>query len=268
MVHSKRFEDLKEKEIQRLVDSLGKEEPVKGVLTDDEILQYAGNSVSASKIRLKRGIGDQSDKLKCNYSLKQLYTWLICLGFLVLLLGWWVDIRATLVIILILINVMILYPLYILYIKDYTLSEFKKSTQKNEEKNIKKALWSIKENKINKNKKNKSKNGELLLLFQSKEKIAREMIEKRFPAPQLTNTKFNAVLDNCKDIVESQIENLNALTLTEKTKYEIESRKQLIKQVIRKIDDLTNELILSEQSDIENVIDEMDDLINSIKEYK
>ena len=77
-------------------------------------------------------------------------------------------------------------------------------------------------------------------------KIAREMIEKRFPAPQITNTKFNAVLDNCKEVVEAQIKTLNALTPTEKTAYEIKSRKKLIKQVITKIDDLTNELILSE----------------------
>ena len=93
------------------------------------------------------------------------------------------------------------------------------------------------------------------------------MIEKRFPAPQLTNTKFNAVLDNCKEVVESQIEILNALTPTDKTKYEIDSRKKLIKQLIGKVDDLTNELILSEENNIEEVIDEMDNLISSVKEY-
>ena len=71
------------------------------------------------------------------------------------------------------------------------------------------------------------------------------MIEKKFPAPQMTNTKFNSVLDNCKDVVESQIEILNALTPTEKTKHEINSRKKLIKQVISKIDDLRQCLKLS-----------------------
>ena len=33
------------------------------------------------------------------------------------------------------------------------------------------------------------------------------------------------------------------------------------------IDDLTNELILSEENDIEEVIDEMDNLITSVKDY-
>ena len=104
-------------------------------------------------------------------------------------------------------------------------------------------------------------------MFESKEKIAREMIERRFPAPQMTNTKFNNVLDSCKDVVESQIEILNSITPTDKTKYEIDSRKKLIKQVIGKIDDLTNELILSEESNLEEVIENMDNLINSVKEY-
>ena len=76
------------------------------------------------------------------------------------------------------------------------------------------------------------------------------------------------MLDNCKEVVESQIKSLNALTPTEKTKYEINSRKKLIKEIISKIDDLTNELILSEENNIEEVIDDMDGLINSVKDYK
>ncbi len=75
------------------------------------------------------------------------------------------------------------------------------------------------------------------------------------------------MLDNCKEVVESQIKSLNALTPTEKTKYEINSRKKLIKEIISKIDDLTNELILSEDSNLEDVIEQMDELIGSVKEY-
>lgn len=93
------------------------------------------------------------------------------------------------------------------------------------------------------------------------------MIEKRFPAPQITNSKFNEVLNNAKEVVKSQVEILNALTPTEKTKYEIESRENSIKQLISKIDDLTNELILSEKNNFEEVIEEVNSLINSVKEY-
>ena len=141
--------------------------------------------------------------------------------------------------------------IYVMYIKDYTDPQYKPTPIKEKH---------IKEEKL-------SETDDLFLLFESKEKIAREMIEKKFPAPQLTNSKFNAVLDNCRNVVESQIEVLNALTPTEKTKHEIDSRKKLIKQLISKIDDLTNELILSEENNIEDVIEDMDNLINSVKEY-
>jgi len=141
--------------------------------------------------------------------------------------------------------------IYVMYIKDYTDPQYKPTPIKEE---------SINEEKL-------SETDDLLLLFESKEKIAREMIEKKFPAPQLTNSKFNVVLDNCRNVVESQIEILNAITSTERTKHEIDSRKKLIKQLISKIDDLTNELILSEENHIENVIDEMDNLISSVKYY-
>ena len=56
MNDDERFKEIKEKEIQRLINSLGKEEPVKGILTDDEILKYAENSKKASNIRLKRDV--------------------------------------------------------------------------------------------------------------------------------------------------------------------------------------------------------------------
>lgn len=149
------------------------------------------------------------------------------------------------------------YYIYVMHIKDYTEPEYKQITEKLDKFSSKKD----EDEKI-------SSNDELLLLFESKEKIAREMVEKKFPAPQLTNTKFNTVIDDCKKEVESQILVLNALTVTEKTKYEIESRKDLIKQLINKMDDLTNELILSDENHIEEAIEDMDDLINSVKEYE
>lgn len=68
-------------------------------------------------------------------------------------------------------------------------------------------------------------------------------------------------------MANKQVEILNALTPTEKTKYEIESRENSIKQLISKIDDLTNELILSEKNNFEEVIEEVNSLINSVKEY-
>lgn len=257
MNDDERFEELREKEIKRLTDSLGSEEPVKGILTDDEILKYAGNSVSASEIRLKRGIGNKKDKGLVNDTA---LTLLGAGGFLALVnlavFGFISDYFIGKVLFFLTIAIIIGYYSYIMYIKDYTDPQYK-IIESNENKTSSELIEEPKT----------STNDDLLLLFESKEKIAREMIERRFPAPQMTNTKFNSVLDNCKDVVESQIEILDALTPTEKTKYEIASRKKLIKQLISKVDDLTNELILSEENNIEDVIDEMDNLISSVKVY-
>lgn len=254
MNDEERFEELRENEINRLIESGGSTNPIKGILTDDEILKYAGNSEEASRIRLKRGIGTFGDKLEIH-------------GIIIFMMWmpWgliFVGITASYayfdpnIISIILFSIALLifvgYPIYALFIKDYVEPQYKQNLIHEEKQN--------EEPKI-------TTNNDLLLLFESKEKIAREMIERRFPAPQMTNTKFNSVLDNSKEVVESQIKILDALTPTEKTKYEIGSRKKLIKQVISKIDDLTNELILSEENNIEEVIDDMDNLINSVKEY-
>lgn len=252
-----RFQELKEKEIQRLINEEGKANPVKGILTDDEILKYAGDSRTASEIRLKRGIGTQSDK---SWLHDDMYVGIIIGGMVLFFLGIVGFTLNNFVVILLFFLILFFivgYYIYVMHIKDYTEPEYKQITEKLDKFSSKKD----EDEKI-------SSNDELLLLFESKEKIAREMVEKKFPAPQLTNTKFNTVIDDCKKEVESQILVLNALTVTEKTKYEIESRKDLIKQLINKMDDLTNELILSDENHIEEAIEDMDDLINSVKEYE
>lgn len=226
-------------------------EPKPGLLSDDEILMYAPESKEASRIRLKRGKGNQSDKTTVNgdliYALSISLIFLFMFSLFAILFD---NLVVKILFLLILIGIIGSY-IYVMYIKDYTELQYKQNlTQKK----------SIKEEKL-------SDNDNLFLLFESKEKIARDMIEKKFPAPQLTNSKFNGILDKCRDVVEFQVEILNALTPTEKTKPEIDSRKKLIKQLINKIDDLTNELILSEENDIEDVIDEMDKLISTVKDY-
>ena len=274
MDDDKRFQEIKEKEITRLTtpvtykkvrfgadeaydcegnrirefkDGIPIIEPKKGLLSNEEILKYAPYSEEASKIRLKQGHGGFNDKLKV-YGVAIFIIGLF--GFYAVFFGFMYSGFVGFIILILILAVII----YLLFIRDSKYKSKKQPTNKVIE-------YSKDESKI-------SYNDDLLLLFNSKVKITREMIEKRFPAPQMTNTKFNSVLDNCKNVVESQIEILNTITPTEKTKYEIESRKKLIKQVISKIDDLTNELILSEENNLENVIEDMDNLINSVKDYE
>lgn len=269
MSDDENFQELKEREIKRLTSPLthtkskwgvphvydcegnpvngngnGKYilEPNNVLLSHEEIIKYAPDSVEASRSRLKLGIGRFSDKLKV-YS--ETLVMVAIFGFMAIMLPIAISYYIS-IIMFILILIGVIYFLFIHDFTDHTIEENVKSIDTEPK---------------------ASTNDDLLLLFESKEKIAREMIERRFPAPQLTNAKFNSVLDSCKEVVESQVEILNAITPTDKTKYEIASRKKLIKQVISKVDDLTNELILSEESNLEDVIDEMDNLINSVKDY-
>ena len=228
-------------------------EPNNQILSNEEILKYAPRSNEASKVRLKMGIADLNDKIKIYW---RKLIWIFPIALLLAIFGFSYSFNLGIALIISVILCLVFF-LFIYDFKDEDISDNVKVPKVHINDSYK---TSIKEN-------NMSSNDELLLLFESKEKIAREMIEKKFQAPQITNSKFNGVLDECHDVVVSQIEILNALTPTDKTKFEIESRKKLIKQVISKIDDLTNELILSEESNLEVVIEEMDNLINSVKEY-
>lgn len=224
-------------------------QPNINLLSSEEILKYAPYSKEASRIRLKMGIGSLNDKLELWFV--HIFC-LVGLGIIISMFGFFYSFNLGIAFVISL----ILCVLFFFFVYDFKDDNFNETIE----------TPIVKHNNLVTSK--ISNYDDLRLLFASKEKIAREMIEKRFPSPQMTNAKFNSVLDDCKDVVESQIRILDALTTTEKTKYEIESRKKLIQQVINKIDDLTNELILSEENNLEVVIEEMDDLINSVKDYK
>ena len=57
--------DLKQKEIKRLIENPGSNDPNTALLTDDEILKYSPNSYRALTIKYKRAKG--LEKLKVDY---------------------------------------------------------------------------------------------------------------------------------------------------------------------------------------------------------
>ena len=106
------IQELKEKEIKRLTTPLthtknktfdcegnlietsfwnGKPflEPKKWILTDDEILIYAGESKEASRIRLKRGEGNFNDKLKIYDSYLLIELLIFLPGFTLIAFSFW-----------------------------------------------------------------------------------------------------------------------------------------------------------------------------------
>lgn len=113
--------------------------------------------------------------------------------------------------------------------------------------------------------------------FTSKEANVRNLIEKRFKPPQLTYTKFISVVDKSSELFKNQVEasrtiiNLSS-DCSPKIENELNSKIDVLKTIIDKLDDLTNELVLvedkSQDGDIHELFDDMEDLIKSIKDYE
>ncbi len=270
---------LKQKEIQRLIDSNGKKEPVKGILSDDEILKYAGDSKAASSIRLKNGSDDISDKWIIHKRKIIILYVILIIPLILLYISSFRGYIPTVIMFLIVLLVLIDYPLYFLYIKDYTKKSFDSQNQKDKP--------STKDNEINSSANNidsfnvyRSQIEDLKSLYEVKEKIAKELIEKRFEPPQLTYDKFITSVNNCTELFNNQADvTLNMINLatehTPEMDYEIESRINILKSIIEKIDSLTNALVINigqsqseEDKEINNLLEDMENLIDSIKEYK
>lgn len=270
---------LKQKEIQRLIDSNGKKEPVKGILSDDEILKYAGDSKAASSIRLKNGSDDFSDKWRIHKrTIIILYVILFFPAFIMFLCSF-TGYLPNVIIFLLILLVLIDYPLYFLYIKDYTKKSFDSQNQKEKQPTSDNEIDSS-VNNIDSFKVYKSQIEDLKSLYDVKEKIAKELIEKRFEPPQLTYDKFITSVNNCTDLFNNQADvTLNMINLatehTPEMDYEIETRINILKSIIEKIDSLTNALVINigqsqseEDKEINILLEDMENLIDSIKEYK
>ena len=118
---------------------------------------------------------------------------------------------------------------------------------------------------------------ELKVEYSSKEKIARDLIEKRFEPPQITYTRFISMVDKASEVFENESESaLNILKLASEDSpridSEIKSKIKIMKSIIEKTDDLTNELILSmdssDEDDVDNLIGDMENLVSSVKDYE
>ena len=154
MSNDERFQEIKEKEIKRLTTPLNYPkgifsynkipkdcegqparkrlwdkryvlEPKPGILSDDEILIYASESKQASKIRLKRGIGNILDKKNVyeNYTAIPIFLGCgLCVSLFIGYMGFQESFSLGLLVIslgVLLIVIGALGYIYIFYIKDY-----------------------------------------------------------------------------------------------------------------------------------------------------
>lgn len=261
-------------------------EPKQGILTDDEILKYAWKSNVAAKIRLKKGIGTFEDKkVLYQHSIFLVVFNGLLIDFYLVLFGLMLSNLLLQLFSIVLFLIVIGYPIYILFLKDYTSEEFK----------IKLPI-KIKENKpkiINKKeeiestqitnsqtlKRYENQVNDLKQLYSAKEKIAMDMIEKRFSPTELTYDRFLSTLNSCTDLFYEQAEStLNIINFatdnTPKVEYEIKNRVDILKLLIEKVDELTNELVLnmssldSDSDEIRDLVEDMEKLIEYVKDYK
>lgn len=121
-----------------------------------------------------------------------------------------------------------------------------------------------------------SKLDDLNSKFNTKEKSTRKLIEKRFEPPQLTYTRFIDGVDKSAALFKKQSDSAYSMInladeYSDRIASEIESKIDIMTSIYKKLDNLANELVLSEdesgKDDVEGVFGEMDDLINSVKDY-
>jgi uncharacterized membrane protein (DUF485 family) len=254
-------------------------EPRPGILTDDEILQYAPLSKSASSVRLKKGFGDFQDVL----FIKESLPWYLALYYVVLICISIPVIFAKITIAMVVLLILFVLPLVYLYrifrfdryrqsIDHKEVSKEKDSVNVNSQASIDNdgGLESLKvyEKEIN----------NLKVIFDVKQKVVRDLVKKRFEPPQITYDKFISTIDNSEKLFNSQAESaLNIINLavedTPRVQNEIESKIDAMKTIINQIEDLTNELVINISSsdestdEVKNLLEDMEKLTDSVKEY-
>ena len=251
-------------------------EPKEGILADDEILKYAGDSKAAAKIRLKRGSGSISDVFIINDSLP----WLLALYYLIILCTvipfiYWAN-KLVMFIFLILAILPLVYLYRISSSSAYV--QTKQKISKTPQKQLTKQRHDIEVESLDSLKKYEKEVNNLKVLFDVKEGVVRSLIEKRFSPPQITYDKFISLIDSSHKLFYSQSDAaLNIIHLaaedTPRVENELQSKIDNMKAIINQIEDLTNELVINinsneeSQEDVKNLLDDMENLIDSVKEY-
>lgn len=255
-------------------------EPKDNFLNDNEILQYAPESKSASKIRLKRGFGSIWDVLAIHESLP----WILALYYTVLLS---IAIPVTyekhifgMYLILVLFIIPLIYLFFVFNLKRYAknnVSDLKAPKKETKPDNVVEAP--VKESAgLDSLRMYEKEVNNLKVLFGVKEKVVRELIEKRFQPPQITYDRFISGVDSYDKLFNAQADaasNIIKLAAedTPRVREEIQNKIDAMKRIIDQIEDLTNELVINISStgesteEVKNLLDDMENLIDSVKDY-
>lgn len=255
-------------------------EPREGILTEEEILQYAPKSKAASKIRLNKGLGNNNDVLLVHESLPWIlgvfYMILICISVPVLYGGN----RFAMLLLLILFIVPLIYLYCIFNLNTYQKTGKRRILPKKEEKpqNFKNDEPVSEDMGVESLKRYEKEVNNLKVVFNVKEEVVRDLIEKRFAPPQLTYDKFINIVDSAHKLFYKQADAASSIINlaaedTPRVQKEIESKINSMNTIIDQIERLTNELVINisnetgASEDVKNLLNDMENLIDSVKDY-
>ena len=114
--------------------------------------------------------------------------------------------------------------------------------------------------------------------YDLKQSRARELVEKLFGSNHVSYERFTGSINRSNNLFSTQVDiarKMDELNFDEKpfVKKEIENKLATLQTFIDKMDDLINELIIQissnkdDNTDINNLFKDMDDLIDSVKDY-
>ena len=254
-------------------------EPREGILTENEVLQYAPESKTAAKIRLKRGAGSTSDVLLVNESVPWILALYYVVVFSVSVIVFFSAIKMLMVAILVLLILPLVYLYKIFNLKSYTKAKTKKEVKKDQAPSNKTIEEPVNEDTgLQSLKIYKKEIDNLKILFDVKEQVVRDLIKKRFEPPQITYDKFISIIDKANKLFYQEVDSaLNIIRLaaddTPRVQGEIQEKINNMKRIISQIEELTNELVINISNDdeakeeVNNLLENMENLIGSVKEY-
>lgn len=123
-----------------------------------------------------------------------------------------------------------------------------------------------------------SKIDELEQTYNLKQSKARELVEKQFDAEHMAYERFMASINKSNNLFAIQVDIARKMADMDIDKNpfverELEEKLNTLQAFIDKMEDLTNELVIhlssnkKDNEDINNLFNDMDDLIDSVKDY-
>ncbi|WP_405293320.1 zinc-ribbon domain-containing protein [Methanobrevibacter sp.] len=123
----------------------------------------------------------------------------------------------------------------------------------------------------------KSKIDEIEADYNSKQAKAKELVEKLFDPSHMAYSKFSNAIKKSNQLFSNQLAIAHKMVELDENNNlvegELENKIKTLNTFVDKMEDLTNELVIhlssnkDDNEDINNLFNDMDDLIDSVKDY-